>query len=325
MDREDIGRAFKLLSEPTGCVHWTAKSPEHRATAGAYSCSAEKLVEMVQRQAGWDFYLSLNTTQNYRGAKPGFDNITHLGCIGIDIDPFPGQRLRVTEVADELERVTKQLLQADNCHIIIHSGRGVWLWILVQPVAITAAFPVEDADLFVKAVTHYYIESSAKLRELGIIDTASAEISRIARCPGTKNMRSGQLAYILLDREPESRISLASLGHLIPPFRERYTQMVQPSDLGLSDTDIRSVAPALNLTSRQFLLCGADKAVESRHRRLFSTAKNMQELGIPEDRAAALLALAASRCTPNLLKDDPTALPAVLKRLWRRSYSDVKS
>jgi hypothetical protein len=112
-------------------------------------------------------------------------------------------------------------------------------------------------------------------------------------------------------------VPLPRLGHLISEYRSKYLNTLSPTDLGLSDTSVLSIAPAMNITSRTFLLCGVDHATESRHRRLFSTAKNLRELGVSQQDAAPILALGASRCQPNLLLTNPEALPAILKSVWR--------
>lgn len=317
MDSEDVRRVFTLLAGPTRMVHWTAKSPISHAAIGRYVVSADDLIKCAEQQEGWDFYVNLNPSIQAR-VKPSKEQMHTLQCVGLDIDPFPKQELDISKCVEILERGMHKLAGNRKCYSIVHSGRGLWLWLFVTPMTINSTFTVEDADLIVKATTDWFIEQNNELTNYGILDTASAEVSRIARCPGTVNMKTKKRAYFLLDHEPTELVDIGVLKRLVPAYLEHRSKMFYPNDFGLTDSSIMALAPAMNLTSRQFVLCGVDSEVESRHRRFFAAAKNLLELGLDEATAAPILFLGASRCRPNLLMTDPHYAPLTVRTIWSK-------
>lgn len=336
-DPDAISRVFSLLEGPSG-VHWMAKSPRGYAVVGGPARDATSLIKNAARQDGWDFFVCLNPAVDGRSAKPAKSAISHLAVLGLDFDPtgvrpalpsddavsnnlgVPGREQVLSTAVPALGAILADLTGAPNSHIIVDSGRGLWAWLFVEPVELISDAHRHDVDGTIKGFT---AAVAARLGDVGAslrIDTASAELSRVARCPGTVNSKTGALARILIDYFPIERTRYSLLEKLAAPHLSAVKNLDKPSPV--AGSSVADIAPHMNMTSRQFVLVGVDSSVESRHARLFSAAKNLYELGISQDIAEYVLWSGAERCRPNLNWTSPGQVRKVVAQVWKtpRTY-----
>ena len=318
MPHEDatLQRTFDLLSRGYP-VHWMAKSPTGYAAVGGPADSAESLVRNAARQDGWDFYVSLNPAVNCFKTKPAKADITALQCIGIDIDPHKsGDPLDLGSIGHLVTSTLQHLTGIVNCHTLVNSGRGMWAWLYVEAHDVPTDTDREAADLVVKGFTDAFADLTGKqLSKFGHVDPACAELSRIARCPGTINTRASAMATIVVDFFPIEPIRYSRIQEIAEPFVKRRESESKPAPV--TGSSLQDIAPSMNLTSRQFAMNGVDKDVESRHRRCYSAAKNLFELGVPPDLAEFILWSGAERCRPSLNKEDPTFVKKTVAQVWK--------
>ena len=322
IDNEALARTFSLLARPAP-VHWMAKSPSRHAAVGGPAASAEALIKNANRQDGWDFFVCLNPSTCDK-TKPAKSDITAISCIGLDVDPIAasGQPLDHALVGRHLSTIISEFFGQSNNHVLVNSGRGLWAWLFVETTPLDSDAQRDEADAAVKGFTDAVGEFSPALRQLGHIDSASAEISRVARCPGTVNHKNGQPASIILDFYPIEPVRWSRVCEIAQPFRTARESAGTPTLV--SGSSLLDIAPHMNMTSRQFAMCGIDHSVKSRHAVLFATAKNLWELGVTEDLAEYILWSGASRCIPNLNKSDPGIVHKVVVQVWKnpRTFSN---
>jgi hypothetical protein len=309
--KSTLATVFALLSADEHPVHWVSKSPSSHGLVGRQAKTIPQFQQHAESQAGWNFYVSLNPSLP-TPYKPSKNHITHLCCLGIDIDPLPGKDLDISGTCKHLDESLTAIIGPAK-HIIYDSGRGIWAWVLIEPTPLMNKGHRDEADSLIKGFTRC-IADTCGLGAFGLVDTSCAELSRIARCPGTINQKTGKQAAFLTDY-PLMRLPYHLLAEIAAPYVLPVPEERPPLLVGAS---VMEVAPALNATSRQFVLLGVSKADESRHRRLWSTAKNMLELGISPATAHLVLSAGANLCRPSLFSDDPTCVDKVLSQLWGR-------
>lgn len=312
MSRSTLTTVFNLLSADEHPVHWVAKSPSGHGLVGRQATSPHQLYRHTTDQAGWNFYVCLNPSLP-TPYKPSKNHITHLCCLGLDIDPRPGEELDIGATRAALDDALMAVL-GSPCYIIYDSGRGMWAWILVEPTPLPDQGARNEADQLIKGLTRC-ISETCGLSKYGIIDSSCAELSRIARCPGTTNQKTGKQATFLSDY-PLARLHYPLLAETASPYIIPAPALSPELARG---TAVMDIAPSLNVTSRQFVLLGVAKADESRHRRLWSTAKNLSELGVAPVTAHLVLSTGAAHCTPSLFSDDPLCVDRIITQIWGRT------
>lgn len=309
-DNQQLERVFQLLNRGSG-VAWTAKSPKGHALVGNRSLTSEDLQRHAAQQEGWNFFVCLNSTQK-NTTKPSKRDIANFSVIGLDIDPPSGLSLDPTTVGSALDTSLTSLLGYQNNHVVIFSGRGVWAWVFVQPQLLLTDTAQDEADAIIKGFTTAVGAQSIALHGLNL-DASCADLSRIARCPGTTNHKTGVSAHFLRDYEPIDPLPISMVESLARPFI-RTAAPAAPSLV--SGESLFDIAPHMNVTTRQFVLTGANSNVESRHRRAFSSAKNLREIGVTRDLAEFCIWSGAERSTPNLNRSDPGFVQKVIAQVW---------
>ena len=312
-DSAELVRTFELLNIGSG-VPWTAKNPLGRAAVGGLVTDADQLTRRGNQQDGWDFFVCLNPSAR-ECIKPSKADITHLACLGIDMDPHEGAMQSLEEPCRALDEALTDFTGTANSHAIIFSGRGIWAWQFIQPTPLTTETERQEADSLMKGFLAAFTDSYPDLAKYGRIDSTSADLSRIARCPGMVNHKTGAMASITMDYQPMARLPFEAFERLSAGHAESFGLSQPPSPI--SGTSIQEITPHLNVTSRQFILLGIDKSCESRHRRLWSTAKDLHERNVAPDIAEFLLWSGAERCLPNLNKEDPGCVRRILRQVWK--------
>lgn len=312
---DTLKRTFDFLASGLG-LHWTAKSAVDHGICGGWAVIPDHLQSHVEAQAGWNFYLSLNAPHGlFKGTKPSKTDILRLNTLGIDID--------IVDSTPEKQEAAQHIV-TDICYtlfprkrfMIVDSGRGLWVWLRTLGIPYETPEQRADIDLILRAfVRHFAFANALRLASFdGQVDESCAEISRLARCPGTINHKNGRTAAIVSMNSSLSTgaLTLDELREFAGPFMDMLRLQPAPAP-GPPLVDMATILTHLNLTSRQFVMHGTHHSVESRHRRLFSTACNMVELNVPQEVAAPMLYDAAARCTPRL---ESSAVDRVLRDVW---------
>lgn len=315
----NLHSTFALLSVPKlGKLHWTSKALAGPGIAGGHVDTAAGLVRRATEQSGWHFYVSLNPVGPTARAKPAKTDITALTCIGLDIDlPHNARGPDFITVANALRLSLFNVFQrpAEDCfYTMIHSGCGLWAWLFLDPYPIITQQDRDEADFLIRGVTEAVFNGHPDLRRLAKCDMACAELSRIARCPGTMNFKSWLLARFIDPVQPNGTLPLSTIRSVASASGVSRVRPPKPPIAAVKS--LKDLVPKLNTTSRQFVLFGVQSVDESRHRRLYSTAKNLHELGVSRELAGTALMTGAMNCTPDLLLDDPSCVENVLKQIW---------
>lgn len=261
-------------------------SPGRKRVMGGRCRSLDQLIGIIRNAEalGWDLYLQANPSREVPGhVKLAREDITHWRYITVDLDPGP----------DALDVPLKGW--PGHC---IFSGRGYQYWV---PIASTP--PLSDAwgssyitASRVESIMRGYLSFVAKqcFDDLKgwIVDTSCSDLARVVRCPGSVNQKSGKRSQVLSKLDPP----WPELQYL-----EHYALEVPEPPKPISPTEslnLLGVLPHLNGSSREFILNGATSP--GRHRRLYSTTKNLYELGIPKGTALAWVENGCSLCIPSL-------------------------
>lgn len=273
--QEQAEIAWEIFSHD-GRVRWFAKDAHRRY--GGWLDSALRLGGAIEvaAQLGRDFYLQANVCRpSFTGVKCKSSDITHWRMLIEDYDP-DGTPAEPPPAALHSRR-----------KVVCFSGRGWQLWTRMEP------RPVEDAGACERGMGAWLRHPNRALyaQPGWKLDTTCCDLARVVRCPGSVNTKTGQRAKVR-DAGEVIRAHDTILAQAGPPPEP---VMVPPYT---NLTNLLDVLPHLNGSSRGFLLQGT--STPGRHSRAFSSAKNLQELGVPGEVAEGWLSVGASRCSPPL-------------------------
>jgi hypothetical protein len=120
-----------------------------------------------------------------------------------------------------------------------------------------------------------------------IVDTTCSDLARVVRCPGSVNQKTGRRAVV--------EHVAAGPGIDVSVLMRYNTTAVEYTPQAPAETsNLLSILPHLNVRARTFILEGA--ASPGRHSACYATCKNLQELGVPRERAFEWLIMGARRC-----------------------------
>lgn len=315
INQSEVALAWNILSKDGKFQpHYFAKMPG--VVAGGVASNRDVFLRTIQQYAGYDTYVCLNPAKSWH-TKPTKEDITDFRMFLIDIDPITD----TPQLGDAEDAVLSMLTQefipesndiyrfAEYCHRI-DSGRGLQLWVPVICPGFMRLDP-ED-DLRVKGIVAY-VERNMRdeLASYGCkIDTSCAEISRVARLPGTINTKTGRRAKFL---------SVADGPFLTRTDLDQFIrQAPSPSPpqvpIPVGEMSLMRLFPMLNRTAFNFITQGvATSSAQGRHADCYATAKNLKECGVTPDLGAALLCAGASLCRPPLPIGD---IERVARQVW---------
>lgn len=145
-----------------------------------YHYSPKNVAEHLTEWLGYDVYYSQNSFYTY---KRSIQNIRQLRSLYVDLDIYT-KDLKVEWVLGKLEHeYYGQSIPEPNA--IIHSGRGIVLIWLIEPV------PYMALSLW-QAVQNYLLE---QLKDLGG-DSKAIDAARVFRVAGTKNSKNDAKVYV---------------------------------------------------------------------------------------------------------------------------------
>lgn len=302
--------------------HWPvnamAKTP-YGSAIGTRAMNPEALFKWAQAGIELDnIYVCLNPSSNLSSAKPSLETITKCSWMMLDFDPHPTLFRGISpselyKAIMEPECLPKFFGGTLPTHLAIDSGRGLQLWIKLDN---DRNYPLNVCGRIVKGITtairgHLICDQTIKGY---ILDDACAELSHLARLPGTINQKTKRVAHILKYHKEEP-LSLDAMSIYAAAAPE------PPSISALPPTGSKwyhhAVFNGLTIYNRDFIRGGVDTAVESRHKRAYACAKQLFEVGCDADLAAFMLYGAAERCTPNLNHSDPGCIRKLVKEIWK--------
>jgi hypothetical protein len=147
----------------------------------------------------WNAYVQLNPTRQRNGHKALQANVSHFSFLFIDIDRMDGRDGDAWEMAVIQTGLALDAILGEPYIVpaIIHSGRGVQLWVHTPPILLDPES--RRAIRFASGEVLKRLDELTKESFDGLyrIDTGCANLDRLARMPGTINQKSGQPAVLL--------------------------------------------------------------------------------------------------------------------------------
>lgn len=295
----DLKETFELLSHES-TLRYFAKRGE--VTTGGEVHSVEQLTAAATALASFDFYVNLNPSI-WVSTKAKASDITALRWMVFDLDPVAvGGALLA---AEHLVAAIYAVVGVDTPFVTIFSGRGMQHWM-----------PIRGAELATSATWSHVLKRITYLvgvefykriaPNTAVLDLSCADISRVVRCPGTTNWKTGATASIL--HRPSNLCDAPHFAYL----------------LGISGPEPVLAAPkpagtvsSLNPSTLSFIYSGTNGRREGRHRRLYSAARDLYETGFSKEAAYSWLIRGCELTTPRFEEGDDRAIMKVLNQIWR--------
>lgn len=285
---------FSLLPLPRGSHRYVFAKRSDGVT-GTYVCDEQELTRFVENHADADCYVQLNPARRVAYARPFSHDVTHVQAVLLDFDPvgmLPFDRARVLSVLYDMG------VPAHSC-TWIYSGRGIQCWLHLIPLSVSY-----DPLLGRRVRTFLDLFSLA----LGTLDgwrlDILGDLARLARLPGTRNTKTGEVACVLESMQFPSPGGWLTMIEPAPP-----PEKVCAEGQVIAWPD---VAPGLTQTAYRFIVEGAVDG--ERHRCCVAAARSLRDVGATPDVAHALLLLGASRCSPSALSESE------VERIWNQVW-----
>lgn len=270
---------WDMLPVPAGCYrHVFLRSS--KGVRSTWVANAKELGLLVLRcSPQWNIYIQLNPTNNKAVIRPNSACVPFIQAILVDIDPVepdarPGQAVEIA-----LRKVTHWGVHPMQ-GAIINSGRGYQIWILTHPIKATT----EAAG----RVRRFVGELSASLGvQYGCrIDTSCTDLPRVARMPGSVNLKTGNKVTIHYPALPYAADWL---------WADRFTPLSIPEPPEpLTQGKWQDYFIRLTSAAQDFILFGASEG--TRHQQAYATARSLRESGAPRGLALELVLKGAGAC-----------------------------
>jgi len=330
LSRDAIRETFDLLDYPN--VRWAAIRRDGKLDGG-YAVSAAELASFAEAYRGWNLYVQPNPSTRLGGVRVTADDVTEWRWFVVDLDPdFPGTIGPENPARTEVVHAMQGYFGTDVEPLVMFSGRGYQLWYRVNGYALrpglifaATALP-RDADealvvaelpmvRAIAAASRYWLSRLAsRMRpEWGVeIDTSVSDLPRLARCPGTMNQKTGNLAVVL----HESHGALDGKNFLRwVPTRE-YVGASKTGGPSVGEGAPWQAADAfLTLRASAFLARGEGEP--GRHAGMAATARSLAEAGLGYEAVVEALYHGGAKCFP------PLEDPAFIERTAREALARV--
>jgi hypothetical protein len=283
---DDLDRVWNILGGP---VRYFAKS--HGRIQGGTCKTLGSLRRVVENLKNWDFYVTLNPSQGL-GVKASSSDITHWRRILIDIDPVAPDASPSLAAGYTLGSLIKFLPNSATSFITtIDSGRGHQLWVEIEETLIQGRAHARRIEGAISSLYHSINHCVGGCR----IDPSCSDLSRVARCPGTVNQKTGQLATILrrYSSWPLTGLPAKVILTAFPEETERPTKKLLKFSLKIGD-----LLPYLSQRAANYLTEGVGSP--GRHSAAYAAAKSLQELGVAEENAEKMVQMGGRLCRPPL-------------------------
>lgn len=293
--RSEFQQLWDLLPHPTGSVvRLFARSGDHRD--GDFARTTKEIKRFAETYVERNVYVAPNPTCSTRGTRHTAKEVTHWSFFLIDVDPV---HEKLCNPSRSMERALMFLGAWTGFDfkktppIIIDSGRGIQAWVrlddweLVDKVADDNKTPGVIERSLARRVNGHWLK---KLNEyVGIddgcrIDTATSDLPRLMRCPGTMNQKTGKRARFVVP-------SAAVFTGLAKTLYEQTPSSVfwEPeAPQGLSEgARWQEAYPHLTMMAQKYLTQGQSEP--GRHKVMWHTAKKLREVGVSRKEAQRAL------------------------------------
>lgn len=306
----DIERTWKLLAAgPCQKLRWTALRDGGETMNGvAYN---HQQLEGVARasERGWNCYVLLNHAETTAHRRPHADEINEWRYILVDCDPVNDtlHQKDVDEIHARAEHLLDRLLDVP----IIHSGRGIQIWLPIrcpalvwQPAAVSAATRAFLNQLRPPA------GAPVKVDLLG-------DLARIARLPGSINQRTKVRAQFLHCPEDPTRIPAEDIMKYLPSNWAAMSANQVAEKCWDTLESWRTAWSHLTARAQNFLEHGAPAG--ERHEACWHTVDKLRAFGVSEESARECVEYAAYvLCVPSL---ESSYVERVFRRVYREGGS----
>lgn len=264
-----------------------------RDIVGRLAPSFSHFVRAAHNLDDWNFYVTLNPTRTSGvGSKASSRDVLAWRFVLIDVDP-------VEQGADSFRALEKILDQGASLlgyptglhhrTAVINSGRGHQAWLAIDQEDITSTQRYE-----IERATNYFLRKLDTHSHGCRIDTSCSDLSRVARCPGTINTKTGQRAFFQWHWPwPQEEIATISAAEILG-FAPLEIQIPRREiEQGATITEI---LPALTMRAAAFLTEGIISP--GRHAGAYATAASLREAGVERSLAEEMVRAGARLCTP---------------------------
>jgi hypothetical protein len=267
-------------------VRLYARTKDGQGRTGDYARSLGELKAFVKANKGKNIYVAPNPTTQKVGSRHSTADVTHWSYMFIDIDPIkdaiePNPMNALETALIWLGSSIGYDFSEGSPHrpLIIDSGRGAQAWIRLSDG--TLGEPDGGAKYSRKAARKamgYWLNRIAN--SVGTIsecqvDVSTSDLPRLMRCPGTRNGKTGQKAFIVNPGPgPDSGELTRALLSGTPDsvFEEPDVSDVIPGRTW------QASFPDLTRSAQEYLLHGMEEG--GRHKAVFSTARKLCEVGV---------------------------------------------
>lgn len=250
---------------------------------------------------GYDVYVHLNPSKG-PGLKASSRQVTVWRHILIDLDPIEPTIDAQSILEDAVGFVTKTLYHnpkwwfQDRLQVFhgISSGRGAQLWMCLQPYELH--WP-GDLKLVEHTTSAFLRAFKAEWNQWGgyRVDVVCSDAARIARCPGTINQRTGNMARVVF--EANDRLDYA------PMFTAFYSE---PAAIEYSRpeecSNLLEASPHLNNLAREFLHAGVEEG--ERHHAAYTAAIELLRVGMAYRDVVFWVTRGVNKCANRMAQDE---------------------
>src|SRR5882672_98529 len=299
---DDWEALWEMVRPSAGFLRWFARRPSGEVLGGHVErpSGLQRIAANMDR-LGYNTYIGLNHTNQWRGIRIKGTDIDRIGAIVLDLDPVDGECAPVAAALAAID-LAEGLLGRRIYPAVIDTGRGVQAWVLLDT-------EPHSAPLVARAFEHGVRRLLVTVRDqLGDsfgcrLDTTVSDAARVARCPFTTNTKTGRTARVLQWGEP---VGFADWEHhpiwrAAGDEREHRSLLRRDKESGHPVT-LDKIWGRLTVTARRFLSHGVHEP--GRHAAAFATAASLAESNIDESYAHHVVLSGARRSTPSLSDAD---------------------
>jgi len=282
----DVLRLWDLLPRPAGTyVRWFARMGNDRFGGGVDT--VQELALAVASADGMNFYVAPNPASTRAGTRHRAVDVTHWSWFLVDIDPVE-DNARPEVVAENVLGLLNGWWDQNfdlRRPLLIHSGRGVQIWIRLEDIIMMDQKMIdwhpELQERRVARITNgFWLDKLAA--EVGTlfgcrIDTTCKDLPRVMRCPGTRNVKTGRDAFLIV---PSAEVYEGLAGRMIAGVpKEKFVPV--PTPVLPAGTPWQTVFVHLTLRAQEYLTNGRDEP--GRHDTMFHVALCLAERGLERD------------------------------------------
>jgi hypothetical protein len=245
-----------------------------------------------------DCYIQLNPVSKPGLIRPSNADVLQLQAILIDIDPISDDALPDRGLLACQARL-EELGVGHGCRTVIDSGRGIQVWLHIHPIPIIGEGSLGRS---VRRFIHALAKSMGTVAGCRI-DTSCADLSRLARLPGTINQKTGKPTKILDKGTPSEAYWLYRWDEEVAPKAPRVASPIR--------TKWPDIELHLTKTAKDFILEGVEEP--GRHKAAVAAGRSLRENNVEPGVALGFLERGAERCSPPL---DPSDVQRIFHQIW---------